>query len=99
MFGLSTKHSVTIGLGNGETVSRQNLHSSNDIPAILYIHALDCWPQNAEVPTDPVQAVNTYFGTHAPREWFEVTKSVSWLGVITTARTVHWGQPSDVSMV
>ena len=99
MFGTKTRHSVTIGLPTNDTVSRQNLDSPNEVAAVLYVHALDCWPQGVEVPADPNEAVNAYFGTHAPGEWFEVSESTSWLGgVVTKTKTTRWGQPSDTCM-
>ena len=91
---------MTIGLITNDTVTRQNLTSSNDVSAILYVHALDCWPQGVEVPADPYEAVNDYFGIHAPREWVEITEHVSWLGGLAAwSRKTLWEHPSAACMI
>lgn len=99
MLGTKTRHSVTIGLVTDDTVSRQNLTSESEVSAVLYVHALDCWPQGVEVPADPYEAVNTYFGVYAPGEWVEITESTSLLGgIVTWSRKVLWEHPSAACM-
>lgn len=99
MLGKTTRHSVTIGLVTNDTVTRHNLASEGEVSAVLYVHALDCWPQGVEVPADPYEAVTDYFRIYAPREWVEVTESTSWIGgVVTASRVVRWDQPSGACM-